>query len=62
MTARRPTEAAMTGKRDCVADILRELDLVRAEALGATEAAEAEAERGQARGLLARLRAAWRRE
>ena len=52
----------MTGKRDCVADILRELDLVRAEALGATEAAEAEAERGQARGLLARLRAAWRRE
>ena len=40
-------------ERDHVADILRDLDRVRAEALR-----QAEAER-KARGLVARLRAAW---
>jgi hypothetical protein len=65
MAARRLAEAATIREPDRVADILRDLDRVRAEALEAVQAAEAlrqaKAEQ-QARGLVARLMAAWRGE
>ena len=64
MTARRSAEAATNRERDPIADILRDLDRVRAEAREAVQADDVaeEARKGRRAGVLARLRAALRGE